>query len=352
MVTELELHLDDLVTRRFDDAGPTLQSVGEAELLSRLAALARAVPQPRLVVGSGDDAAVYRPEAGLDMVVSQDAMVEGQDFSRDWISPYGLGRRALHVALSDLAGSGASPEFCLATLCAPGTTRAADALAIQAGLCDAAAEIGCGVAGGDVSGIEGSLVIDVAVVGRVGKGRHLGVALGQPGDCLVVSGLLGRAAAGLALLRGRTAGDTDPAVTAAWGVAQLAPRARLAEGLELAARGVACATDISDGLLVAAINIARASGCAAELWRDAVPVDAALKTWPDWFELAVAGGEDFELLAAVAPDQFEALVAAWPADLEPLSPVGRLYAGSGVVCRARQGAREIAVPIPRSFHFG
>ena len=120
--------------RPFGAGGPTLAEVGEAELLRRLTALAlAAAPDPRLVVASGDDAAVWLPPAGDGIVLSQDAIVEGEDFLKSWTDPETVGRRALAVALSDLAAMGAVPHLCMVTYCAPGDAPIDDLLAIQRG---------------------------------------------------------------------------------------------------------------------------------------------------------------------------------------------------------------------------
>ena len=111
--------------------------MGEAALLRALAEIARTSP-PGLVIGTGDDAAVWTPEPGRDVAFSQDALVEGVDFRRSWIDPRRLGARALAVGLSDLAGMGARPAWCAATVCAPSSTSFEDVLEMQRGLCDAA----------------------------------------------------------------------------------------------------------------------------------------------------------------------------------------------------------------------
>src|SRR4029077_10486319 len=129
-----------------------LADTGEQALLHALGEIARAAPRA-LVIGSGDDAAVWSPEPGRDLAISQDALVEEVDFRRSWITPRRLGARALAVALSDLAGMGASPVWCAATFCAPASTCLEDVLEIQRGLCAAAEAVGCAVAGGDVSAI-------------------------------------------------------------------------------------------------------------------------------------------------------------------------------------------------------
>jgi thiamine-monophosphate kinase len=303
------------------------------------------------IVANGDDAAVLATPPDRDLVMTQDALVEGIDFLKPWITPYRLGRRALAVSLSDLAGMGSTPAFCLLTICAHPSAAALDVLALGAGLGDAAAEAGCTVAGGDVSAIDGPLVMDVVAGGYVDRDRILRRDAGRPGDLLVVTGALGRAAAGLEVLRGRL-----PAARAhpTWVGAQLSPRPRLAEGLALAAQGVLCAGDVSDGLWVDAERTATAGNCGAELWWDSVPVDRELRELGDaeGRGLALAGGEDFELLAAVPPPLTERLLADWPAELAPLSVVGRLVPGRGVRLLTAEGGQLLPDPVPRSLHFG
>ncbi len=339
--------------RPFGAGPPTLTDIGEAELLRRLVEAARVEPGggTGLVVESGDDAAVWRVPEGAEVVLSQDAIVEGEDFLRDWTDPESVGERALQVALSDLAAMGALPRLCLVTLCAPADTAAADLLGIQRGLCAAARATGCRVAGGDVSAIAGPLVVDVAVVGVVAPGRALRRDRGRPGDALVVTGTLGGAAGGLRLLS--TSLDVPAPVAERWLSRQLHPLARLAEGRALVERGVACAGDLSDGLLVDVARIAGASGCGAELWLDALPCDPDLPRHlgAAWVEAALGGGEDFELVAAVSPEHLAGLLAGWPADLRPLRVVGRLDGGRGVRLRGREGGEALPLPAVLSRHF-
>jgi thiamine-monophosphate kinase len=336
--------------RRFDSGGPTLLQLGETELLKALAEIARA-SSPHLALGSGDDAAVWVPEPERHVAISQDALVEGVDFRRSWITPRQLGARAMAVALSDLAGMGAQPAWCAATLCAPATTSAEDIMEIQRGLCAAAASAGSVVAGGDVSAIDGPLVIDVSVGGTLAPGRALRRDHGALGDQILVTGMLGRAAAGLRLLL--DGGDDLSSQERSWVAAQLAPSVRLAEGLHLVSSGVRCGGDISDGLLVELERITEMSECGAEIWLDRVPVEAALVTdfgaaWPD---LALGGGEDFELVVTVPLTAARTLMESWPADLSPLSVVGRLRDGSGVAVLDREGGDRVPTPRTSSRHF-
>ncbi len=336
--------------RRFDAGGPTLIDMGEATLLTALAEIARAA-SPGLTLGSGDDAAIWAPEPGREIAISQDALVEGVDFRRSWITPRQLGARALSVALSDLAGMGARPAWCAATLCAPGTTAAEDVLEMQRGLCAAAMSAGCAVAGGDVSAIDGPLVIDVSVGGTLLSGHALRRDHGAAGDLVLVTGTLGRAAAGLRLLLDG-GGDLTPQEQA-WVAAQLAPTPRIAEGMRLVSAGIRCGGDISDGLIVELERITEMSGCGAEIWLDRVPVETALITdfgaaWPD---LALGGGEDFEVVVTLAAAASTALLQAWPPELVPLTVAGRLRAGGGVVVLDGEGGTSIPTPHPTSRHF-
>jgi thiamine-monophosphate kinase len=344
-----------LHTRRFGDPGTAVSQVSETALLDALIDEAQrtlAGADHAVVVRSGDDAAVWRPDPAALLVVTQDAIVEGVDYVPGWTRPYLVGKRSLTISLSDIAAMGAEPGWCVVTYCASPDVRYEDLLAVQQGLCDVAAAAGCAVIGGDISRIDGPLVVDVAAGGSARPGRVLRRDAGRAGDLLLVTGTLGRAAAGLRLLAdGRVtvpAGDRDR-----WVAAQLDPAARLAEGRALAELGVICCGDLSDGLLVDTERTARSSGCAAELWLESVPADPGLRgVFPeDWPALALAGGEDFELLAAAPPATVPDLVRRWRPGLAPLTVVGRLAVGTGVRLLDRRGGAEIPKPVPASRHF-
>jgi thiamine-monophosphate kinase len=334
--------------RPFDAGGPTLADVGERALLDQLVAIATGgSATPR----ESDDAAVWTPAAGDDLAVSIDAIVEDVDFRRAWTGPRRLGRRAFTVAVSDLAGTGAAPSHCVVTLCARASEQLGNILEIQRGLCEAAAAAGCRVAGGDVSATAGPLVVDVCVIGSLPGGRALSRSAGGPGDLLVVTGVLGRAAAGLRLLfAGATSQSEDERV---WIEAHSEPSPRLAEGRALLDAGVRCGGDISDGLLFDAARTARASGCGAEIWTESLPVDAGLRRrfGEDWLHLAAGGGEDFELLAAVPEAAVAPLLAGWSSALAPLTVVGVLRHGSGLDLLDHRGGVEVDKPPTSAAHF-
>jgi len=259
----------------------------EDELIERLRDVVGSAND--LVMGIGDDAAVL--EGGL--VVSTDLLVEGVHFTPGRLSARELGARAAAVNLSDLAAMGARPVCLLMAIGVP--VGYGELEALTAG----AASHGVPVAGGDLSRAP-ALTLAVTAVGRAD--RPVLRSGGVPGDRLVVTGTLGGQAA---------SGYTAPVTP------------RLAEGEQLA--GIAhCMIDLSDGIAADAGRLARASGCGARVLLDRLPRAAGVSV-----EQAAAGGEDYELLAAV-PAAGE--LPAW------VTEVGDLTAGGGLQLLDATGA--------------
>jgi thiamine-monophosphate kinase len=254
-----------------------LSELGELGLLAEL-------EQRGLARGIENDAA----QLAGDLVVTQDALVEGVHFRLDWTTYRDLGYKAAAVNLSDLAASGAEPEALLVSLGAPAETERDDVLELYAGL----NEPGVPVVGGDTTRSE-SLYLSVTALGR--SERVPGRDGAQPGDQLVVTGPLG--AAGAAFRNGSHA----------------RPPLRLEEGRRLG--GVAHALiDVSDGLAVDAGHLARRSGCRLVIELERVPL--APGATPD----DLGFGEDYELLAATT-DPFE------------FDVIGRCEEGTGLEIR-------------------
>jgi thiamine-monophosphate kinase len=235
----------------------TLSQVGELALLAEL-------ERRGLVHGVEHDAA----RVGDDLVVTQDALVEGVHFRLDWLDWRELGFRAAAVNLSDLAASGALPAGLLVTLAAPGETAVSDVVAFYEGI----AETGALVIGGDTTAAE-QVLVSVTALGH--SARVPGRKGARPGDLLVVSGPLG--AAGAAFREQR----------------YVRPPLRLAEGRALAASAHAM-LDLSDGLAVDAGHLARRSAVRCIVDLDRVPLAAGASIDDLGF------GEDYELLAATA----------------------------------------------------
>ncbi len=353
---DIPLEVINLRMRHFDDAGTALSQIGETSLLEALIDEAQRTnlnPDRRIVIASGDDAAVIRPDPRELLVVTQDAVVEDVDYVRSWTRPYLVGRRSLTLSLSDIASMGAKAAWCVVTYCANSNVYYEDLLAIQNGLCDLALESDCHVVGGDLSRIDGPTVIDVVAFGTVPPGELLRRDSGRVGDVLVVTGTLGRAAAGLHLLMAKESIETDNEAVERWISSQLDPVARTEEGPAMSKLGVKCCGDLSDGLLIDATRTARSSGCTAEIWLDKLPVDPGIReSFPDeWLTLALAGGEDFELLAAVPNTVVPNLLDRWSPNLAPLTVIGRLTEGAGVRLLDHENGAEIPRPELISRHF-
>lgn len=228
------------------------------------------------------------------LVVTQDALVEGVHFRLDWISWLDLGFRAAAVNLSDLAASGALPEALIVSLAAPADTGLEDVLALYAGL----NEPGVPVVGGDTTRAD-ALYLSVTALGR--SERVPGRAGARPGDLLVVTGSLG--AAGAAFRRERF----------------VRPPLRIDAGRQLA-RHAHAMLDLSDGIAQDAGHIAARSGCRLVIELERVPLSEGAELDDLSF------GEDYELLAAV-----EGLSGSEPQiDLVGMTVVGRCEAGTGV----------------------
>lgn len=268
-------------------------------------------------LGLLDDAALYAPPPGQELVLTADAIVAGVHFLPD--DPPGLvARKLLRVNLSDIAAKAATPAGYLLTLAAPRGTPDAWFAAFAAGLAADQAEFGVCLFGGDTTATPGPLCLSLTLIGTVPAGRMLRRAGARPGDGIWVSGTIGDGALGLAAATGRLADPTG----------FLARRYRLPEPrLGIADTRVASAgMDISDGLVQDLGHLCRAGGLAATIEAARVPLsDAARAAGPDWLETCLTGGDDYELLLAVPPKAEAALLGT--AGPVPLTRIGRFEAG-------------------------
>ncbi|MHB8958211.1 MAG: thiamine-phosphate kinase, partial [Candidatus Limnocylindrales bacterium] len=227
-------------------------AMGEFELIRELAELFGAPPDG---LGIGDDAATWTPAGGTVAVATTDMLVEGIHFRLDWTSPGDLGWKALAVNLSDLAAMGATPGRALISIGVDAARRGL-VLEVARGLQSLAEQTGTRVVGGDTVRSPGPLVVNVALIGEADPERLLRRDAARAGDLVAVTGRLGASAAGLALLSAdRGALGPGAALLLA---AHHRPWPRLAAGGLLAAHGVRCAIDISDGLASEALHLARA----------------------------------------------------------------------------------------------
>ncbi len=260
----------------------------------------------RVRVGVGDDAAVLAGPRGRDWVVTTDLMIETVHFRRRWQPARAVGWKALARSLSDVAAMGARARYALVALAVPAATPAGWVRKFFAGVEGVARRHRVQVVGGDLS-VAPQVVADVQVLGEVERGRAVRRRGARPGDVLVVSGRLGLAELGLACLRGRVA-SVRPVVKQALRAHFLPqPRLPLAQSLVRRFRPTAM-IDLSDGLSTDLNHLCEASGVGARLEGDCLPVvelpqalGRRLRTTA--LELALHGGEDYELLFTLPPRQ-------------------------------------------------
>jgi thiamine-monophosphate kinase len=332
-----------------------------------------------LALGIGDDCAILRPPRGHEVLVTTDFTLEGRHFRRDWHPPESVGHRTLARGLSDLAAMGAHPLAAFLSLALPGemlATRAGREWVERffTGLRSLADRLAVPLAGGDTAESPSDLVLaDIVLVGSAPAGRALRRSTGRPGDALYVTGKLGGAAAELAEMDRRAA--TNPAhpykdlgapsiprsLRNGWESTpnqptahpQMFPQPRLAVGLALLRRCLAIACiDLSDGLSTDLAHLCRESGVGAQISSAALPIhplaqqaraaqaSRAGAAPTRAIELALHGGEDYELLFAAPP------TARVPRSLSGvrITRIGSLVRGSSISLLDSAGRRTPLQP--------
>jgi thiamine-monophosphate kinase len=268
-----------------------------------------------LVAGIGDDAAVLRHTAGKETVITSDLLVEDIDFRRTTTPPYLLGHKALAVSLSDIAAMGARPLWSMVSIGVPEDVWQTDFVErLYDGLLDLANRFGVQLIGGDTSRTNERIVIDSIVSGECAAGRAVMRSGATVGDQIFVTGSLGAAAAGLRLIeRGahlaeQNLADEDSQKLDHVLLRQLRPEARVGWGIVLGEERLATSMiDLSDGLSSDLNRLCTASNVGALIDSALLPVDDRVtelcgRRALDPLQLALHGGEDFELLFTVRPE--------------------------------------------------
>jgi thiamine-monophosphate kinase len=295
-----------------------------------------------VLLGIGDDAAVI--DVREPIVVAVDTLVGGVHFPPDFAA-HAIGHRALAVNLSDLAAMGANPRWATLALTLPDTDE--DWLqAFAAGFFALAERHVVGLVGGDTT--RGPLTISVQIIGTTTGGRFLTRGGGGIGDDVYVTGTLGDSAAALPLLARRsspTAGEAELMERFRY------PTPRVAAGIALASIATA-AIDISDGLVADLGHLCRQSGCGAHIDVEHLPLSAALRSVCSAQradDFALGGGDDYELCFTARPEHAADVEAALARSATRCTRIGRLVAGSGVVCC--RGGQPVPVSVSGYTHF-
>ena len=320
--------------------GMDVGDIGEFELIDMLAATiaegssasVAAIERRgfRLRLSIGDDAAAWDSGSGV-RILTTDTMVEDVHFGLAYTKWRDLGWKSIAVNLSDVAAMGCTPTYSIVTLGLRDDLPVEGLVEMYRGMLDVCREFGGVIVGGDIVRSP-AFFVTVAMEGTAADAddpvlltRHSA----SVGDAIAVTGHLGCSAGGLRAMSGATSG-LNADTRAHLETAHSRPVPRVAAGLQLAASGVATAMDVSDGLVDDLRKMCAASGVGAVIHSDRLPADRFLQeAYPDdWLDLALGGGEDYELLFTGPPELVRSCASSLDA---PVSIIGEILEGSGVV---------------------
>lgn len=280
-------------------AAARLAEVGEAGILE---AIRRAVTvtDPAVVVGIGDDAAVVRCRPDRDLIVTCDIQIEGIHFRRASAAPFDIGWKAMAINLSDVAAMGGIPRFALVSLALPAELSLQWVEELYRGLTEIGGAYGVAVIGGNLSRTAGPITVDVTLIGEIEDGAVVRRTGARAGDRLLATGTLGASGAGRQLAeQGMQLPGRERLIAA-----HLRPSPRVHEGRVAALSGWATAMiDLSDGLATDLSRLCDVNNLGVRVDASAVPIAdevraAAAALGIDALDLALFGGEDYELLMA------------------------------------------------------
>ncbi len=291
----------------------------------------------------GDDCAVVKKNDQTSLLYTMDSLVADVHFDLDFHPLYLLGRKALAVNISDIAGMGGIPKFALLSMSLPPTLTRQNQQDFMAGFFDTAAEFGVTLIGGDTVGGD-SLHITVTLIGEAQTSTICTRKRAKPGDEIWVSGYLGSSSVGLGLLQ-TGQGDRFPELT----TAHLDPAPQVGLGKLLAKSGIVTSMmDISDGISTDLAHICKQSSCGAVVHGRSVPISAMMREGADLLgqdplHQALTGGEDYELLVTLPAGQGQELALQAADELAiVLTQVGVIDTGDGVRLHDGETISEIS----------
>ncbi len=306
-----------------------VSELGEFGLIDLLAKMAYAAQDKEteawqnLILGIGDDAAAWYGDASIQLA-TVDSLIQDVHFTLGITSWEELGWRAMAANLSDIAAMGGLPRYALVSLALPGHTEVGDVTALYKGMIELAQRFEVAIVGGDTSSAP-QLIINITILGSTKSQAQqiLTRSAAKVGEKVAVTGYLGASAAGLEVLSKHIVLDSE--ATDSLKKAFLQPYPRVAEGQILVEQGVRAAIDISDGLISDLGHICQASQVSACIEAACVPVHPAVKAnfGDRALEMALSGGEDYELLFTASAEVIDKVRAATPC---PVTIVGEIIA--------------------------
>lgn len=322
-----------------------LKDLGEFGLIKRLTRDC-VIDPTSVIVGIGDDAAAIKVSEDKLLLITTDLLVEKIDFTLQTSTPYQIGWKSLAVNLSDIAAMGGIPTHAFISIGLPPDTSVEFADQIYTGLKDIALKYKVNILGGDVSATPKNIIINVALLGEIEPQFLITRSGARIDEVIVVTGTLGDSAAGLEVLMKKLPLDF---LGARGGRAtierQLKPEPRVAAGRILATSGfVNSIIDISDGLASEVHHICESSQVGAQIWLDTIPISKQTSKIAELagkspYDLALYGGEDFELLFTCPFDKVDILKKRLKSECQlPITVVGKVVkANSGVKLKAKNG---------------
>ncbi len=299
-----------------------LREIGEFGLINRIRNW-KAFYDPTLIQGIGDDVAVMEMGKKV-LLATTDILIEGVHFHRSWIDPYRLGRKALMVNLSDIAAMGGIPRYFLISLGLPNNLPFRYVSWFFRGIMEAAKRFKVALAGGDTS-FSQKVLVNICLLGEAKKNLifRRGAKIG---DDLFVSGTLGDSALGLKILqregpRGRPRKPVER---------HLSPSPRLQLGQALAEDRLSTAMiDVSDGLLIDTTHLLEESKAGAVIWQNRIPLSRAYRKYAPFYskdphQMALSGGEDYELLFTALPRMRERILSLALSLKIPITRIGQI----------------------------
>jgi thiamine-monophosphate kinase len=316
-----------------------LREIGEFGLIDRIRKW-MASSDPALLQGIGDDVAVIEMRHKV-LLATTDILIEGIHFNWSWTDPYRLGKKAMAVNLSDIAAMAGAPKYFLISLGLPKNLALSFITSFYRGLKDGAKRFGVDLIGGDTS-LSQKIIINICLLGEGRKGGLLFRKGGRVGDDLFVSGTLGDAALGLRILqkeglRGRPRGLIEK---------HLSPSPRIELGQAIADHRLATAMiDISDGLLIDTTHLLEESSVGARIWEDRIPLSRSYRKWihsysKDPYEIALTGGEDYELLFTAPPEKRRKISTLAHSLKIPITRIGEIVPRKKGLHIVRRDGRE------------
>ena len=310
----------------------SLKALGEFGLIRQLKQQWRS-SSPWIVKGIGDDAAVLKARQGQQLLISTDAFVEGVHFDLAYQTPKEVGWRAGVANLSDIAAMGGTPLYLLVSMAIPTRIQPKHVRALYRGLQDASGPYAVELIGGDTSASPSRIFLSLTIVGSVQATRALTRNRAEIGDRVYVTGTIGDANAGLRILQTHSKNSRrfSPSSTENFLIRRhVRPTPRIQVGQLLADRNIAhAAIDLSDGLSSDVGHICEESQVGAEIREQALPLSSQLRAFAqrnnlDPLELALQGGEDYELLFTAPAKHHQRVTHVSKRTNVPISWIGEI----------------------------